>query len=158
MSAFKLSLPGLALGSRRGSGPREAPRSTASPAYVEPLPPILALEGNPDPSLRRVIDQLAAYLGASVCAIDGPAALAEDPDLASVVAVVLTRPRGPLELQRTMQDARRLLGDRPFAVLAPQPLSNSLSGVMPLDPACFSPPVTVERLLFALEPSRSPRA
>jgi hypothetical protein len=158
VTAFKLSLPGRALGQRRGPRPSKAPRTNAAAARVEPLPPILALEGDPDPSLRSVIDELAARLGASVCPIEGPAALAADPDLDSVVAVVLTRPRGPLDLQQTMRDARRLFGNRPFAILAPQPLSSSLAGVMPLDPACVAPPVTVERLLFALEADGATRA
>ena len=158
MTAFKLSFPGLALGSRRGRDPRQASRAKAASSPIEPLPPILALEGDPDPSLRQVIEDLAAHLGASICAIDGPAALAADPDVDSVVAVILTRPRGPLELQQVMRDARRLLGARPVVVLAPQPLSSSLAGVMPLDPACVAPPITVERLLFALEPERTARA
>jgi len=148
---FKMSLPGFALGSRRGSGPREADKTRSARSRVEPLPPILALEGEPDPSLRRVIEELAAHLGASICAFDGLSALAGDPDLGAVVAVVLTRPRCPLDLQRTVQDARRLLGDLPLAVLAPRPLSNSVAGVLPLDPALVAPPLTVERLLFALE-------
>jgi len=54
-----------------------------------------------------------------------------------------------------VQDARRLLGDLPLAVLAPRPLTNSVAGVMPLDPAFVAPPLTVERLLFALEPDRA---
>ena len=124
LTAFKMSLPGFALGSRRGAGPREARKTQFARSRVEPLPPILALEGEPDPSLRRVIEELAERLGASICAFDGVRALAEDPDLDAVVAVVL----------------------------APRPLSNSFAGVMPLDPAFVAPPLTVERLLFALEP------
>jgi len=149
---FKLSLPGFALGSRRGPGPVEA---QSARSRVEPLPPILALEGEPDPSLYRVIEELAEHLGASICAFDGLAALAKDPDLGAVVAVVLTRPRCPLDLQKTVQDARRLLGDLPLAVLAPRPLSNSVAAVLPLDPALIAPPLTVERLLFALETDRA---
>ena len=146
---FKLSLPGFALGSRRGTGPREAHKSARS--RVEPLPPILALEGEPDPSLRRVIEELAERLGASICAFDSLRTLADDPDLDAVVAVVLTRPRCPLDLQKTVQDARRVLGDVPLAVLAPRPLSTSVAGVLPLDRALVAPPLTVERLLFALD-------
>jgi hypothetical protein len=157
VTAFKLSLPGFALGSRRGSGPREAQKTAAARSRVEPLPPILALEGDPDPSLRRVIEDLADRLGASICPFDGLPALAADPDFDAVVAVVLTRPRCPLDLQKTVRDARALLGDRPLAVFAPQPLSSSLAGAMPLDPAFIAPPVTVERLLFALEPDRAAR-
>jgi hypothetical protein len=40
-------------------------------------------------------------------------------------------------------------------VLAPRPLSNSVAGVLPLDPALVAPPLTVERLLFALETDRA---
>ena len=155
MLAFKMSLPGFALGSRRGTGPREARKSHAALSRVEPLPPILALEGEPDPSLRRVIEELAERLGASICAFEGVRALADDPDLGAVIAVVLTRPRCPLDLQKTVRDARSLLGDLPLAVLAPRPLTNSVAGAMPIDPAFVAPPLTVERLLFALEPDRS---
>jgi hypothetical protein len=150
VSFLKLSLVGmLALKSnpgRRGALSRLAARRPAG----EPLPPILALEGEPDPTLRRVIDELAARLGASVCPIDSPASLANDPDLDSVVAVVLTRARSPLELQLTLREARRILGSRPLAVLAPQPLSHAFGGVLPVDPSCVAPPITVDRLLFAL--------
>jgi len=149
LTAFKLSLPGLAL--RRGSGPREAPKREVARSHAEPLPPILALEGEPDPSLRYVIDELAHRLGAAVCPIEAVAALAEDPDFESVVAVVLTRPRCPLDLLSTVRDARLLLKGRPLAVVAPRPLTNSVAGSMPTDPAFVAPPVTVERLIFALE-------
>ena len=152
-----MSLPGFALGSRRGAGPREARKTHTARSRVEPLPPILALEGEPEPRLRRVIEELADRLGASICSFEGLRTLAEDPDLGAVVAVVLTRPRCPLDLQKTVQDARDLLGDLPLAVLAPRPLSNAFAGVMPLDPAFVAPPLTVERLLFALEPDRSAR-
>jgi len=148
VTAFKLSLPGLAMRSRRGSGPREAPRARS---LREPLPPILALEGEPDPSLREVIDQLADRLGAAVCPIEAIAALADDPDFESVVAVILTRPRGPLDLLTAVRDARRLLKGCPLAVVAPRPLASSVAGAMPLDPALVAPPLTVERLIFALE-------
>jgi hypothetical protein len=149
VTAFKLSLPGLAL--RRGSGPREAPKRQVARSLSEPLPPILALEGEPDPSLRCVIDELAQHLGAAVWPIEAVAALAVDPDFESVVAVVLTRPRCPLDLLSTVRDARVLLKGRPLAVLAPRPLTNSVAGSMPVDPAFVAPPVTVERLIFALE-------
>jgi len=152
-----MSLPGFALGSRRGAGPREARKLQPARSRVEPLPPILALEGEPDPSLRRVIEELAERLGASICSFEGLRTLADDPDLGAVVAVVLTRPRCPMDLQKTVRDARSLLGDLPLAVLAPRPLSNSFAGVMPLDPAFVAPPLTVERLLFALEPDRAAR-
>jgi hypothetical protein len=147
VTAFKLSLPGLAL--RRGSGPRETPRSRA--ARLEPLPPILALEGEPDPSLRQVIDELAERLGAAVCPIEAVAALADDPDFESVVAVVLTRPRGPLDLLNTVRDARLLLRGCPLAVVAPRPLMSSVAGAMPVYPAFVAPPLTVERMIFALQ-------
>ena len=152
MSVFKLSLVGLALRSRPGRAAKapKASRDAAGSARREPLPPIVALEGNPDPSLRRVIDELAARLGASVCMIEGPASLASDPDLDAVIAVILTRARSPLELQITLREARGLLGDRPLAVLAPQPLASAFGGVLPVDPSCVAPPITVDRLLFAL--------
>ena len=153
MTAFKLSLPGLALWRR--SGPREAPRREVTGSRSEPLPPILALEGEPDPSLRHVIDELADRLGAAVCPIEAVAALADDPDFEAVVAVVLTRPRCPIDLPKTVRDARVLLKGRPLAVVAPQPLSNSVAGALPVDPAFVAPPVTVERLIFALESSPS---
>lgn len=151
MAAFKLSFPGLALGLRRAPDSPRARRAPVVAPRPEPLPPILALEGNPDPTLRQVIDQLAERLGAAVCSIDGPAALASDPDLDSVVAVVLTRPRSPLELRSAVRNARLLLGSRPIVVLAPQPQSPSIGGGMPIDPSLIAPPITVERLLFALE-------
>ena len=151
MTAFKLSLPGLALRSRRGSGPREAKKPEVARSHTEPLPPILALEGEPDPSLRRVIDELADRLGAAVCPIEAVAGLADDPDFASVIAVVLTRPRCPLDLLSTVREARLLLKGLPLAVVAPRPLTNSVAGAMPVDPAFVAPPVTVERLIFALE-------
>ncbi|MEP7029200.1 MAG: hypothetical protein ABI960_11450 [Candidatus Eisenbacteria bacterium] len=122
------------------------------------LPPIVALEGDPDPSLRCVIDELAEHLGASVCTIDGLAALSSDPDLDSVVAIVLTRARSPLELQHTLKEARGLLGARPLAVLAPQPVSRAIGGVRPVDSSCIAPPITVDRLLFALGLSPDARA
>ena len=153
MTAFKLSLPGLALRSRRGSGPREAQEREAARSRTEPLPPILALEGEPDPSLRSVIDELADRLGAAVCPIEAVAALADDPDLGAVIAVVLTRPRCPLDLPGTVRDARVLLKGLPLAVVAPRPLTSSVAGAMPVDPALVAPPVTVERLIFALESS-----
>lgn len=150
MSVFKLSLSGLALRPRsRPNGPR-ASRFAAPRPVGEPLPPIVALEGNPDPSLRRVIEDLATRLGASVCIIDGPASLANDPDIESVVAVVLTRARSPLELLITLREARGLLGTRPLAVLAPQPVSAAFGGTLPVDSSCIAPPITVDRLLFAL--------
>jgi hypothetical protein len=158
VSAFKLSLPGLVLGSRRGPGPSRTPQASVAASRAEPLPPILALEGDPDPSLRKVIDELAERLGASVCAIDGPRALLGDPDLDAVVAVILTRPRGPHELQSAMRDARQILGRRPLVLLAPQPLCSSYAGVLPVDPSFVAPPVTVERLLFALDLSAATRA
>lgn len=158
MAAFKFSLPGLALGSRRAPEFWRAPRACAPAPRLEALPPILALEGEPDPSLRHVIDQLAERLGAAVCPIDGPASLANDPDLDAVVAVVLTRPRSPLELRSTVRDARLLLGGRPIVLLAPQPLTSSFGGIMPIDPSLIAPPITVERLLFALDLAPATRA
>ena len=152
MSVLKVSLLGL-LALKSSSSPRRGGgvlSRLARRGNYEPLPPIVALEGHPDPTLRKVIDELAVRLGASVCTIDSPAALAEDPDLDSVVAVVLTRARSPLELQMTLREARRILGSRPLAVVAPQPLSHAFGGVLPVDPACVAPPITVDRLLFAL--------
>ena len=149
MSVFKLTLAGLALRSLPGRASK-ASRLDAGNARREPLPPIIALEGDPDPSLRSVIDDLASRLGASVCTVEGPATLASDPDLDAVIAVILTRARSPLELQITLREARGLLGDRPLAVLAPQPLASSYGGVLPVDPSCVAPPITVDRLLFAL--------
>jgi hypothetical protein len=147
---IKLSLAALALRSRPGRAAQATKKHASGQARREPLPPIVALEGNPDPSLRRVIEDLASRLGASICPIEGPASLASDPDLDAVIAVILTRARSPLELQITLREARGLLGDRPLAVLAPQPLASAFGGVLPIDPSCVAPPITVDRLLFAL--------
>ena len=149
VSAFKLHLPALANGLRSRLG-AALPVSAEASKSLPPLPPILALEGTPDPSLRSVIRQVARLLGASICPIESLAALRADPDFDSVVAVVLARPRSPLELHRAVLEARALPGDRPLAVFAPQPLSKTFAGVLPADPAIIAPPISVDRLLTAL--------
>ena len=50
----------------------------------------------------------------------------------------------------TIADARAIVGPVPVAVLAPQPTSLTLEAALPVDPAFVAPPVTVDRLLFAL--------
>jgi hypothetical protein len=122
------------------------------------LPPILAFEGDPDRSFRAVIEETAGRLGAIACSFDRLALLAKDPDVASVVGVVLTRPRAPQDLSRIMEQARSLLAGRPVVVLAPQPLSPGLQDVLPLQPSFVAPPLTAERLLFALDLTPAPRA
>lgn len=153
MPAFKLSLPGLSIGIGRSSGSQRF-RSAAQAKPVQerdPLPPILALEGTPDPSLRKVVEEAAERLGAAVCAVESVAALARDPDLDAVVGLVLTVARCPRDLSRAVEDARKVLGDRPVVAFGPQPLFASPIGSMPVDPSFVAPPVTVERLLFALD-------
>ncbi|MGH7723908.1 MAG: hypothetical protein ACREOU_00625 [Candidatus Eiseniibacteriota bacterium] len=153
MAIIKLPLPILALGGfrlRRSGGGKDAPgRTEGSRAAREPLPPLLVVEGHPDPSLRQVIDRVALELRATVCPLEDVRVLAGDPDLQSVVGLILTRPRNPRELLEALLAGRRLVPDRPVAVLAPQPTSVAMAEAIPLDPAFITPPVTVERLLFA---------
>ncbi len=158
MSVFKLSFASLALGLRPRLKILKNDLGAAALRRRDPLPPILALEGDPDRTIRTVIDETAARLGVSVCAFDRLAALAKDPDLGSVMGVILTRPRSPQELARVMEQARALLGARPIVVLAPQPLSPAMHGVMPLDPSFIAPPLTAERVLFALDLAPTPHA
>jgi len=145
-----LFLPLVGFFSRRGSAPPAAKR--------DPLPPIVVVEGTPDPSLTSVIDAAAARLGATVCTVEGLADLEEDPDLESIVAVILTRPRAPRDWSHAIHDARDIVGNRPIAVLAPQPTSLTLEAALPLDPAFLAPPVSVDRLLFALGVGNPPYA
>jgi len=145
MPARKLSLPFIALAgffNWRG-GPDAA-------AKREPLPPLVVVEGTPDPSLTSVIEAAAERLGATLCTVESLEDLVNDPDLEAIVAVVLTRPRAPRDWSHAIRDARKIVGDRPVAVLAPQPTSLTLEAALPIDPAFVAPPVTVERLLFAL--------
>jgi len=145
MPAIKMGLPFIALAGffgHRGQ-PRPDPER-------DPLPPLLVVEGTPDPSLTSVIEAAALRLGAIVCTVDDLADLTRDPDLESVLAVVLTRPRTPSDWSHVIRDARKIVGERPIAVLAPQPTSSTLEAALPLDPAFVAPPLTVERLLFAL--------
>lgn len=153
MPAIKLSLPFVALAgffNWRG-GPGAA-------AKHEPLPPLVVVEGVPDPSLTSVIEAAAERLGATICTVDSLADLVDDPDLEAIVAVVLTRPRAPRDWSHAIRDARSIVGDRPVAVLAPQPTSLTLEAALPLDPAFVAPPVTVDRLLFALGVGSDTRA
>jgi len=158
MSLFKLSFAGLALGLHPRLKVLKSEIGAAALRRRDPLPPLLALEGDPDRTIRTVIDETAARLGVSVCTFDRLSSLAKDPDLGSVMAVILTRPRGPQELARAMEQARGILGGRPVVVLAPQPLSPAMHGVMPLDPSFIAPPLTADRLLFALDLSPTPHA
>jgi hypothetical protein len=136
-----LSLAGL-----RGQGGE--PKRVA--AAREPLPPVLVVEGTPDPSLASVIDGVAERRGAVVCAVDRLSDLLRDPDLDAVVGVVLTRARAPRDWHHAIRDARVIVGALPVAVLAPQPTSLTLEAALPIDPAFVAPPVSVDRLLFAL--------
>lgn len=151
MSVFKLSFAGLALGLRPRFKILKSEIGAAALRRREPLPPILALEGDPDRTIRAVIDETAARLGVIVSTFDRLTSLAKDPDLGSVMAVILTRPRGPQDLSHVMVQARALLGSRPVVVLAPQPLSSASHAVMPLDPSFVAPPLTADGLLFALD-------
>ncbi len=158
MSVFKLTFVGLALGLRPRL--RLFKSSVSAPALRrrDPLPPILALEGDPDRTIRTVIDETAARLGATVSTFDRLSALAKDPDVGSVVGVVLTSPRGPRDLALALEQARGFLGGRPVVVLAPQPLSPGIQDLLPLGPAFVAPPLTPDRLLFALDLAPTPHA
>ena len=153
MPAIKLSMLFVALVGffgRRGS-PRRDPD-------LEPLPPVLVVEGTPDPSLTSVIAAAAERLGATICTVDSLSDLIRDPDLESILAVVLTRPRAPRDWAHAIRDARAIVGERPIAVLAPSPTSMTLEAALPLDPAFVAPPVSVDRLLFALGMGSDTRA
>ena len=146
MPAFKFSVPalplaGLLLG-QGGQGKRVVSH--------EPLPPVLVVEGTPDPSLASVIEAAAERLGAAICHVDQLSDLARDPDLDAVVGVVLTRPRAPRDWHHSIKDACAIVGRVPVAVLAPQPTSLTLEAALPVDPAFVAPPVSVDRLLYAL--------
>ena len=157
MADFKMMFAGLAMGFGprlklfRGNGSAPALRRR------DPLPPVLAFEGDPDRTIRAVIEETAARLGATPCSFDRLSALAKDPDLGAVVGVVMTRPRGPQDLAHDVDRARTLLGGRPVVVLAPQPLSPGLHDILPLDPSFVAPPLTADRLLFALDLAPLPR-
>ncbi len=153
MPAIKLSLLFIALAGffgRRGASRHATER--------DPLPPLVVVEGTPDPSLTSVIVAAADRLGATVCTVDALSDLIKDPDLEAIVAVVLTRPRAPRDWSHAIRDAREIVGDRPIAVLAPQPTSTTLEAALPLDPAFVAPPVSVDRLLFALGMGSDTRA
>jgi|SRR5882672_8215650 len=158
MSLFKLSFAGLALGLHPRLKVLKNEIGAAALRRRDVLPPILALEGDPDRTIRTVIDETAARLGVSVCPFERLSTLAKDPDLGSVMGVILTRPRGPQELARAMAQARTVMGARPVVVLAPQPLTPAMHGVMPLDPSFVAPPLTEDSLLFALDLAPTPRA
>ena len=144
MPAFKLRVPvSLAALLGHGGGPKRM-------ASREPLPPVLVVEGTPDPSLATIIAGAADRLQALICPVDRLSDLHRDPDLDAVVGVVLTRPRAPRDWNHAIQDARDIVGDVPVAVVAPQPTSLTLEAALPLDPAFVAPPVSVDRLLFAL--------
>jgi hypothetical protein len=142
--AFKFSVP-VSLAALLGHG--GGPKRTAS---REPLPPVLVVEGTPDPSLATVIDGAAERLKALICPVDRLSDLQRDPDLDAVVGVVLTRPRAPRDWNHAIRDAKEIVGNVPVAVVAPQPTSLTLEAALPIDPAFVAPPVTVDRLLFAL--------
>ena len=146
MPAFKFSVPVLSLAGLLGSGgqPKRIPRPS------EPLPPVLVVEGHPDPSLASVIEAAADRLHAVICVVDDLADLSRDPDLDAVIGVVLTRPRAPRDWHHAIHDAHEVVGRVPVAVLAPQPTSLTLEAALPLDPAFVAPPMTVDRLLYAL--------
>src|SRR5947207_3284020 len=97
------------------------PRSR--PAARESLPPVLVIEGEPDPSLREVIEQAAERLGAAVSFVDDLRSLARDPDLDAVLGVILTRPRSPGLLPEAVREAGRLVRGRPVLAVAARPLS-----------------------------------
>ncbi len=145
MPAFKFGIPALSLAGLLGRGGE--PKRRTSP---EPLPPVLVVEGTPDPSLASVILAAAERLNAVLCPVDRLSDLASDPDLDAVIGVVLTRARAPRDWRHAIQDAHAILGRVPVAVLAPQPTSLTLEAALPLDPAFLAPPVSVDRLLFAL--------
>ena len=149
MPTLKLTLPHFALPARRGGSPRVL-GGRALGARHDPLPPVVAVEGTPDPSLRAVIEAAAARLGAVVCGVDDVRSLPRDPDFDSVVAVVLTRPRPPRAVPHALAETQRLLGHLPVVAVAPWPLSQAVAGSLPVEPALLSPPLTVEGLLFAL--------
>jgi hypothetical protein len=109
-----------------------------------------ALSGEGNPSLATVIQAAADRLHAVICPVDDLADLSRDPDLDAVVGVVLTRPRAPRDWHHAIRDARQIVGRVPVAVLAPQPTSLTLEAALPLDPAFVAPPMTVDRLLYAL--------
>ena len=145
MPAFKFGVPALSLAGLLGRAGE--PKRIASP---EPLPPVLVVEGTPDPSLASVISAVAERLHAVTCPVDRLSDLARDPDLDSVIGVVLTRPRAPRDWQHAIRDAHAILGRVPVAVLSPQPTSLTLEAALPLDRAFVAPPVSVDRLLYAL--------
>jgi hypothetical protein len=144
------SVPALRFFGLRGrsgsaSGPERARRDPG-----DPLPPVLVVEGEPNPSLRRVIDEAAEQLGVAVCTVDTLEGLDDDPDFESVTAVILTRLRGPRELAQAAARARAIVGPRPVVVVSPQPVTETNANAQPIDPCFIAPPVTVERLLYAL--------
>jgi len=153
MPAFKFSVPSFSLPALLGQGASARPGRT-----LEPLPPLLVVEGSPDPSLAGIIAATAQRMGALLCPIDRLEDLARDPDLAAVIGVVLTRPRAPRDLPSAIRGARAIVGELPVAVLVPRPMSMVIEAALPVDPAFVAPPVTVERLLYALGVGSAVRA
>jgi hypothetical protein len=157
---FRLEIPLLgSVPALRFFGLRGRPSASPGPTRTrrpsgDPLPPVLVVEGEPNPSLRRVIDEAAVVLGATVCTVDTLEGLDDDPDFEAVTAVILTRLRGPRELAQAALHARAIVGNRPVVVVSPQPVTETNASAQPIDPSFIAPPVTVERLLFALRSIR----
>jgi hypothetical protein len=148
------SVPALRFFGLRGRSGSPAAASRPRRSSSDPLPPVLVVEGEPNPSLRRVIDEAAVELGVTVCTVDTVEGLDDDPDFESVTAVILTRLRGPRELAQAAAHARAIVGHRPVVVVSPQPVTETNASAQPIDPSFIAPPVTVERLLFALRSIR----
>ena len=150
MPAFKFGVPALSLAGFRGLGalPKRSKNPFAAPR--EPLPPVLVVEGTPDPSLASVIEAAAERLNAVLCSVDRLTDLSSDPDLDAVIGVVLTRPRAPRDWTHAIHDVHAVIGRVPVAVVAPQPTSLTLEAALPIDPAFVAPPMSVDRLLYAL--------
>ena len=148
------SVPALRFFGLRGRSRTSSDSTRARRDSDDPLPPVLVVEGEPNPSLRRVIDEAAAELGVTVVTVDTLEGLDDDPDFESVTAVVLTRLRGPRELAQAAAHARAIVGARPVVVVSPQPVTETNANAQPIDPSFIAPPVTVERLLFALRSIR----
>jgi hypothetical protein len=148
------SVPALRFFGLRGRSSSAADAARARRDSGDPLPPVLVVEGEPNPSLRRVIDEAAVELGVTVCTVDTLEGLDDDPDFESVTAVILTRLRGPGELARAAAHARAIVGHRPVVVVSPQPVTETNASAQPIDPSFIAPPVTVERLIYALRSIR----
>ncbi len=144
------SVPALRFFGMRGRSRPNADSARSNRRSDEPLPPVLVVEGEPNPSLRRVIDEAATELGMTVCTVETLEGLDDDPDFEAVTAVILTRLRGPRELAQAAARARAIVGPRPVVVVSPQPVTETNANAQPIDPSFIAPPVTVERLLYAL--------